>query len=105
MNHALDGGPDPRWERVIWGKMGAHSQVSAVRCAKKAEPIDLPFALWTPMDRRKYKFNRIRPVAPMCPHWRADLRHLANTIEPSVCGGDAVLRQITLHTCYGRPME
>ena len=28
-------------------------------------------------------------------HWR----HLANTIEPSVCGGDAVLCQITLTTC------
>jgi len=27
-------------------------------------------------------------------HWR----HLANTTEPIVCGGDAVLRQITLTT-------
>jgi len=26
--------------------------------------------------------------------------HLANTIEPCVCGGDAVLCQITLTTCY-----
>jgi len=25
---------------------------------------------------------------------------LANTIEPSVCGGDAVLCQITLTTCF-----
>jgi len=31
-------------------------------------------------------------------HWR----HLANTTEPSVCGGDAALRQVTLTTCYGR---
>jgi len=30
---------------------------------------------------------------------------LANTTEPSVSGGDAVLGQITLTTCYGRPME
>jgi len=29
----------------------------------------------------------------MCPHGRAHWHHLANTIEPSVCGGDAVLRQ------------
>jgi len=29
-------------------------------------------------------------------HWR----HLANTIEPSVCGGDMALCQITLTTCY-----
>ena len=28
-------------------------------------------------------------------HWR----HLVNTIEPSVCGGDAALCQITLTTC------
>jgi len=27
-------------------------------------------------------------------------RHLANTAEPSVCGGDAALCQITLTTCY-----
>jgi len=29
-------------------------------------------------------------------HWR----HVANTIEPSVGGGDAALCQITLTTCY-----
>jgi len=29
-------------------------------------------------------------------HWR----HLANTTEPSVCGSDASLCQITLSTCY-----
>jgi len=28
------------------------------------------------------------------------MRHMANTIEPSVCGGDAVLCRITLTTCY-----
>ena len=28
-------------------------------------------------------------------HWR----HLANTTEPSICGGDAALCQITLTTC------
>jgi len=27
-------------------------------------------------------------------------RHLANTIEPSTCGGDVTLCQITLITCY-----
>jgi len=36
---------------------------------------------------------------PMCPPMWAYWRHLANTIEPSVCGGDAVLCQITLTTC------
>jgi len=38
-------------------------------------------------------------VAPMCPPMWALWRHLANTIEPSICGGDAVLCQITLTTC------
>jgi len=32
--------------------------------------------------------------------WGAHWRHLANTTEPSVCGGDAALCQITLTTCY-----
>jgi len=39
----------------------------------------------------------------MCPHMGghtlAQLRNLATTIEPSVCGGDAALYQITLTTC------
>jgi len=32
---------------------------------------------------RKQKFNRIRQVAPMCPHGKTHCRHLANTIAPS----------------------
>ena len=31
--------------------------------------------------------------------WGAHWRHLANTTEPSMCGGDAALCQITLTTC------
>jgi len=34
-----------------------------------------------------------------CIRWGAHWHHLANTIEPSMCGGDVVLRQITLITC------
>jgi len=34
-------------------------QHSAVSCAKLAEPINLPFGLWTLMSRMKHKFNRI----------------------------------------------
>ena len=34
-------------------------------------------------------------------HWR----HLKNTTEPSMCGGDAALCQITLTTCYNHPLE
>jgi len=36
--------------------------------------------------------------------WGAHWCDLANTTEPSVCGGDAALCQVTLTTCYGRPM-
>jgi len=36
-----------------------------------------------------HKFNRIRQVAPMCPHGRTRCRHLSTNIEPSVYGGDA----------------
>ena len=70
-----------------------------MRCAGTAKPLELPFGLWNRVGRRKHKFNRIRQVAPKCPHGRAHWRHLANTIQPSVCGGDAVLCQITLTTC------
>jgi len=28
---------------------------------KIAEPIDLPFGLWTPVGRKKHKFNRTSP--------------------------------------------
>ena len=67
--------------------------VTLVSPAKTAEPINLPFGLWTRMGRRKHKFNRIHQVAPMCPH-------LVNITEPSVCGGNAALRRSTLTTCY-----
>ena len=48
-------GPDPPREGAILVIRGAHCKVS---CAKTAEPIDLPFGLWTQVGRRKHKFNR-----------------------------------------------
>jgi len=62
-----------------------------VSCAITAEPIDFLFGLWTRARRRKHKFNRIHRVAPMYPHGRTHCRHLANTIEPSVCSGDSAM--------------
>jgi len=90
-NDVLDGGADPPLEGAILGQRGAHCKVSAVSCAKTAESSHLPFGLWTLVHRRKHKFSLIRQLAPMCPHGRAYWHNLANTIEPSVCGGDAVL--------------
>jgi len=86
------GRPDPPWEGAILVDTGAYCKawaLSAVSCAKTAEPIHLPFRLWTRMCRRMHKFNHIRQVAPMCPHGTTRCFHLSNNIEPSVYGGDA----------------
>jgi len=66
---------------------------------ERPNPIDLPFGLWTWVVQRKHKFSRVHQVAPMCLHGKAYWRHLGNTIEPSICGGNAFLCQITFdHT-------
>jgi len=59
--------------------------VTFVSPAKTAEPIEMPFGIWTWVGPRK-------PVLGEGAHWR----DLANTTEPSMCCGD----QITLTTCY-----
>ena len=41
-----------------------------------------------------------RKEAQVQPYSPGVERHLANTIEPFICGGDAVLCQITLTTCF-----
>jgi len=84
--------PDLPWERGILVDRHALYKVQAlstVSCGKTAEPIHLPFRLWTRVGRGMQKFNRICQVAPMCPHGRTRCRHLLSNIEPSVYGGDA----------------
>jgi len=73
-------------DRVTHCKVWA---LSAVNSAKATQPIDLPFGLWTRVGQRMHKFNHICQVVPMCPHGRTHCRHLVNTIETSVYGGDA----------------
>jgi len=51
---------------------------TAVSCAKMAERIEMPFALWTRVGPRKHVYR-----------WGADWRNLANTIKPFMCSGDA----------------
>jgi len=97
--HVLDCAQIPHAKgQLLGGKdMPGHARRHwAVSCARMAELIDLPVGLWTRVGRRKHKFNRIRQVASMCPHWR----NLANTIESPACGGDASLCQIALTTYY-----
>jgi len=71
-------GPDPpHWKGQFWEKKSRRVYgLSAVSCARTAEPIDLPFGLWTPVDRRRRKLNHIRQVTPMCPqyHWTVHVR-------------------------------
>jgi len=87
----LNGSPHPPWEgAILRGKgmsrhAGLHSDMNFV---KTAEPIEMPFGLWTRVGRRKHKFNLIRQMAPMCLHgkiWRIRLNRLsATTMRPYV---------------------
>jgi len=52
--------------------------VTVVSPAQTAESIEITFGLWTRMHPRKHVL-----------HGGAHWRNLANTIEPSMCGGDA----------------
>jgi len=84
-NHVLDRGPDaPHANEHFLGKQ--HADDTRGLC-KMAEPIRMPFGLWTRVGPWNHVWHGAR--------WR----HIANTTEPSVCGGDAALRQITSTTC------
>ena len=61
--------------------------VTIVSRAKTAEPIEMSFGTWTRVGPSEH-------VLDGGAHWR----NLANTTEPSMCCGDAALRQITLTT-------
>ena len=57
----------------------------AISCAKMAEPIDLPFALWTRVGQRKHKFNRIYQVATTDGSRRIRINHQsAAAMQPCV---------------------
>jgi len=94
-----------------------------VRSAKTAEPTEMPFGMWIMVARRNHvldggshawtcpavdilKATQQRAALVWCEcqagctRRGADWHHLANTSEPSVCGGDAALYQITLTTCF-----
>jgi len=67
-------------------------------CAEMAQLIHLPVLVvdsgWTKGTTSSVVFARWCQYALMGGH------HLANTIEPYICGGDAGLCQITLTTCF-----
>jgi len=80
-NHVLDAGSDPPWEGEIYRRRATHCKVwphSAVSCAKTAGPIEMPFGICTSVRSKKHLLG---VGACWC--------HLANTIEPSMCSGNA----------------
>jgi len=93
--YVLDERPDPPCARVILiGEGAAHCKCrdfSAVSCAKMAEPIEMLFGLgvWTQIVSEE-----------ACIRWCARWRHLTNTTEPSICGGDAASLSNYLTTCF-----
>jgi len=58
-----------------------------VRCAKTAEPIKMPYGIWTWLGPRKHVLDG-----------GAHQHHLANTIEPSTCGGNTATSYCILFT-------
>jgi len=70
---------------VVWS---VRQSVTIVSTAKK------------PLNRPTCRLGSTR-ASPRKNYYRdARWRNLANTTEPSLCGGDAALRQITLSTCW-----
>jgi len=99
------GGPRKQWAQIpdakgqLLGERTCPMTICRELC-KMAKPINLTFELCTWVSRRKHKFDRIRQVVPMWSHGRAHWRHLAKMTEPSVCGSNAALCQITMTICY-----
>ena len=71
-NHVLDGVQIPVWEGTILRGENGHPIVkymdTAVICAKTAEPIEMPFGLWTWMGPR----NRVLHGGPD-PPWEGTI--------------------------------
>jgi len=84
----------PLWEWASLRERGAHCKVqglTAVSCAKTAEPIDWVVDTSGPKEAQVQSYS---PDGTNVPSRRAHWRNLANTIEQFVCGGDAALCQL-----------
>jgi len=79
------------WTIVTDGVAGSASLGQSVSPTKMAELIEMLFRMWTRVSLKKHVLDGVH-----IGRWR----HLANTIEPSVCSGDAAFCQINLTTCY-----
>jgi len=90
-NHALNGGPDPHEKRQFYGGKGQpavkYSNICRERCKNGWTNRD---AVWDldPGGPEEAYISR-----------GTHMHNLANTTEPSMCGGDAACCQNTLTTC------
>jgi len=76
-----------------WHGLCVGLSVTVVSPAKTAEPIELPFGLWT----------RVTQGSVML-HVGAHSHHVLNKMEPSMCGGDAAfLSNYFDHCCCAHP--
>ena len=79
-NYVLERGPDTQCDGAdLNGKRAAIVKLAVCRdLCEKAVPIEMLFGMWTGVGPRKQALDGGS-------HWR----NLANTTEPSMCGGDA----------------
>jgi len=75
-----------RWSSVVC--LSVCLSVMIVNSAKTAEWIEMLFGIWTRVGPRKHVLDG-----------GAYCRHLANTIEPSMCGFDAAFVKLLSTTC------
>jgi len=87
-NHSLNGGPDASWEGAILREKGAAHCNVVVSCAKPAQPIVMPFGIWTRVGPRKHVLGAVHTGAT----WRippnrpcaAAMRPVVNLLRPLV---------------------
>ena len=106
MNHVLHDVYRPTWERgnFEWETGRPLYSIGTLRSHMCKHGWTDRFGISTvdSNGRRMHKFNRIRHVAPMCPHGRTRCCHLSNNIEPSVYGGNApYVKLLWPHVIFG----
>ena len=94
-NHVLDGGPDPPTRRGSFKGIGRGGRCNVQRLSDCDELWRNGWTDWDAVLDLDSVGSR-KHVLGGGAHWR----HMANTTEPSMCGGDVACCQITLMTCY-----
>jgi len=96
-NHVLDGSPEMLRDFVMTTKFGTKISITSfVRTIATRQLVMERGLNGRPTDCRM-QIGLFTDTLHLI--WGARWHHLANTTEPSVCGGDAALCQITLTAC------